>query len=71
MESTINNVYFSTVMLLMTIYSLFGDDLRQTYFPSSTDNTFFGLSSLALAMFAYEFSISIFVYDNYINSFYF
>jgi hypothetical protein len=58
-------------MTIVTIYALFGDDLRMLAFDKSADNVFYGLSAFALACFAVELVLSCWVKPGYFNSFYF
>ena len=45
---------FQWFMVGLTVYALFGDDLRAASFPKSADDTFYGLSSAALGCFFFE-----------------
>ena len=38
-------------LMLITIYCLFGDDLRQAVFPMGADPYFYGLTSVSLGIF--------------------
>jgi hypothetical protein len=48
-----NNVY-TFFMTVLTVYALFGDDLRLLVFTKSDDQYFFGITSLCLFFFAME-----------------
>lgn len=58
-------------MTLVTIYALFGDDVRSTAFNSSVDNAFYSISIVCFFLFTIEILLaSISKYD-YFLSFYF
>ncbi|KAA0164978.1 hypothetical protein FNF28_03602 [Cafeteria roenbergensis] len=46
---------FGTLITLITIYALFGDDMRLWLTSKPSDNIFYGLSAVAFAFFAFEF----------------
>jgi hypothetical protein len=66
-----NGWFFQTIMTIITIYSLFSDDVRQLAFTSAADNTFYGLTSFALGMFGVELIMACFCKDDYFLGFYF
>ena len=57
----LNTTLFSSLMGLLTVYALFGDDLKLACMPRSTDETFWGLSSVALGTFTLEFALQCYV----------
>ena len=66
-----NGWIFQGVMTVITIYSLFGDDVRQVGFTKNADDTFNALTSLSLAMFSVELILACFAKDDYFLGFYF
>lgn len=58
-------------MMLITIYCLFGDDLRQAVFPIEADPYFWGLTSASLGLFLLEIILSSIVIEGYWLSFFF
>ena len=58
-------------MTVITIYSLFGGDVRMLAFTKAADNVFIVLTSISLAAFAIELIIACFVKDDYFLGFYF
>ncbi|TYZ60356.1 hypothetical protein PybrP1_011207 [[Pythium] brassicae (nom. inval.)] len=61
----------SVLMLVVTIYALFGDDIRVSVFSISADNTFYALATICLALFSAEFIASCYCKPGYLLSFYF
>lgn len=59
------------LMTLITIYSLFFDDIRSVGVGMAYDNVFYGLSCAAMALFTFEIIISSYAKDYYFNSFFF
>ncbi|GLE05797.1 hypothetical protein PINS_up014978 [Pythium insidiosum] len=59
------------LMLVVTIYALFGDDLRLSSFSRAADNTFYALATVCLVLFASEFIVSSYAKPGYLFSFYF
>jgi hypothetical protein len=58
-------------MTVITVYSLFGDDIRMAIFSKSFDNTFDVLTITCLVLFVCELIIFSLVNDGYFLSFYF
>ena len=58
-------------MTIITIYSLFGDDIRILGFNSYADPTFYILTAIALSAFSIEIIFACFVKDEYWLGFYF
>ena len=59
------------VMTLITVYTLFFDDLRVIFFPKILDDLFYTLSTLAMLSFIVEMALSIYAVDEYFLSFVF
>jgi len=63
---------FTYIMTALTIYALFGDDMRLLFFPKSADFTFNVLTSISMFAFIFEIVVSSTAKrDEYLFSFYF
>ncbi|RHY28479.1 hypothetical protein DYB32_005943 [Aphanomyces invadans] len=62
---------FSGLMNIITIYCLFGDDLRVVYGSKSTDLGFYVVAFVFFCLFCIEFLLSCFAKPFYLASFYF
>jgi hypothetical protein len=58
-------------MTIITIYSLFTDDIRVIALPKHVDDLFYGLSSFAMLCFTVEISASVYAIDGYFGNFFF
>ena len=58
-------------MTIVTLYALFGDDIKVAAFTKSEDIAFNYITTFALVVFSIEITINALVQDNYFNSFYF
>jgi hypothetical protein len=58
-------------MAIVTIYCLFGDDIRQAAFNANEDPVFYYLTSISLGLFTIEIILSCLFLDDYVFSFYF
>lgn len=58
-------------MTLVTIYALFGDDIRSLVTTKQADEGFYYTTSIAMFFFAVEIIIASIAKDGYFNSFYF
>ncbi|RLN52110.1 hypothetical protein BBJ29_001634 [Phytophthora kernoviae] len=67
----LDSKWFTITMLIVTVYALFGDDIRLSLFSLSADNGFFSLASICLVLFSFEFLASCYAKPGYILSFYF
>ena len=56
-----------TTMSLLTVYALYGDDVRKLAFPPSADISFLALSSIAFAFFVTEITLLCWCRDKYLN----
>ncbi|DBA04380.1 TPA: hypothetical protein N0F65_002142 [Lagenidium giganteum] len=63
--------WFTIMMLCVTIYAMFGDDVRVSSTYMSADNAFFALATICLVLFAFEFFLSCYAKPGYLFSFYF
>lgn len=66
-----NSWAFQGFMAIITIYCLFGDDVRQIAFDGDRDPIFYVLTIISFFMFTLEIVISCIVRDDYWLSFYF
>mmetsp|Transcript_26988 Transcript_26988/g.63138 ORF Transcript_26988/g.63138 Transcript_26988/m.63138 type:complete len:906 (+) Transcript_26988:272-2989(+) len=69
--SLLDHKVIQAVMGVLTVYALFGDDVRlmsDTDDPESTDSMFLGLSSLAFFAFIIEFLMSCFAKPGYLGT---
>ena len=64
-HTILNNMVFSTLVTLLTIFALFGDDVRIAFCEPSMDQVFFTLSIVALVVFTGELTISCVGKPNY------
>ena len=62
---------FQGLMTIITIYSLFGDDVRQIVFTAKSDAIFYILSSISLAAFSVEIILQSILREDYWLGFYF
>lgn len=67
----IDSKYFSIFMTLLTIFALFGDDIRIAFFTKSSDIVFFSLASICMFFFTFELVMLFFTKRHYKWSFYF
>jgi hypothetical protein len=58
-------------MTIVTIYALFGDDIRALCFAKSADTVFYGLTITAMSLFMIEIVIASISKEDYFLSFYF
>lgn len=58
-------------MTIITIYSLFFDDIRIIAFTKSSDNVFYGLTLFAFVAFCIEIILASISIEGYFNSFFF
>ena len=61
----------TTTMMIVTLYALFGDDIKIAFFSKSADEIFNVITTLALALFVVEITLNALSQQNYFNSFYF
>lgn len=70
-EKFINHWTVSTFMTLITIYSLFGDDVRQLAFTKEADYVFYIITIICMFFFALEIVLSSISKEGYFLGFYF
>lgn len=59
----IDSIFVMILMTLITIYSLFFDDIRSVGVDMAYDNVFYGLSCAAMTLFTMEIFISSYAKD--------
>ena len=62
---------FTIIMSIVTIYALFGDDIRLSFFSKPNDPVFFSLASVTLGLFFIELVLSFYAKKHYRWSYYF
>lgn len=71
MQQLLDSRSVSVLMLVVTVYALFGDDIRVSLFRISADNMFYALATVCLVLFTVEFLASCYCKPGYLLSFYF
>jgi hypothetical protein len=71
MERILDGPVFTVWMTTLTVFALFGDDIRVLAFTKYGDDVFFGISTVCLFFFALELILSSIVKPKYLGSFYF
>ena len=66
-----NHWAVTTIMTLVTLFALFGDDIKLAFFTKEVDDVFDNLTFVCLIMFSVEITFNAISQDNYLNSFYF
>ena len=67
----LDHIYWTFWMTTLTIYALFGDDIRMLAFSRNADNYFYSASIVCLMFFAAELAISYLCKKEYRFSFHF
>lgn len=62
---------YTIFMTIMTIYALFGDDLRVVAFPVSCDEYFYTITTICMFFFAVEIVLASIAKPDYFLGFYF
>ncbi|DBA04417.1 TPA: hypothetical protein N0F65_010013 [Lagenidium giganteum] len=63
----LDNKYVTIFMTIMTLFALFGDDLRLGVLPKSGDNTMWNLLFVCFLSFLIELIVSVYARPNYFN----
>ena len=66
-----NHTVVNIITMLMTIFALFGDDIRLAFFDKEVDYTFYNLTLICLIGFTLEITLNCVATPKYFNSFYF
>mmetsp|Transcript_28098 Transcript_28098/g.24827 ORF Transcript_28098/g.24827 Transcript_28098/m.24827 type:complete len:179 (+) Transcript_28098:159-695(+) len=71
MDSIVEHWITVTIMSIMTVYALFGDDIRSLVPDKDSDVTFYIITTVALALFALELILSSLAKPGYFLNFFF
>ena len=71
MDIALDHIVTTIVMTLITLYALFGDDLRVLITDSSGDSIFWVLNIICMVLFFLEIVLSSIAKPEYFNSFFF
>ncbi len=71
MDKIMNHWSITIFMTLVTIYALFGDDIRALCFTKTADTVFYGLTIVAMTLFMIEIVVQAICKEGYFLSFYF
>ena len=66
-----NHWSMTLAMTIVTLYALFGDDIKLAVFSKQEDVVFNYITSVALGLFTLEITLNALSQENYFNSFYF
>lgn len=58
-------------MTIITVYALFGDDVKIAFFERSADEAFNYITTICLVLFVVEITLNSLSQEGYFNSFYF
>ncbi len=67
----LDNTYFTIFVSVVTLWALFGDDIRILAVDSSSDNVFYWLTISCFLIFSIEILLSWYAKDDYFNTFFF
>jgi hypothetical protein len=67
----LNNKYYIVFMTILTVYALFGDDLRTVAFKMNSDDVFYDITTACMFFFLIEVIISSIAMPEYFLGFYF
>jgi len=67
----LNTSFVQTLMFLVTLYALLGDDIRLLAFPKSLDDTFIKMTIASLFLFLIELTLASIGQPDYLGSFFF
>ena len=70
-QAAFSTRWYTVVMTLMTLYALFGDDIRLTAVSMAYDNVFFSLTTVVMGFFLAEVTLLSYVRPGYFLGFYF
>lgn len=71
MEAFLNHWTVTLFMAIVTVYALFGDDVRLAFYTKNADDTFFTLTFISMILFTIEITLNSIATPDYFNSFYF
>ena len=71
LDKVLKSREFNALMVILTLYALFGDDVRLAFYDVDSDQVFFTLSILAMIMFLIEMALQFYFRLEYRWGFYF
>mmetsp|Transcript_21886 Transcript_21886/g.41183 ORF Transcript_21886/g.41183 Transcript_21886/m.41183 type:complete len:837 (+) Transcript_21886:285-2795(+) len=71
MDKILKSKEFNVLMVVLTVYALFGDDIRLAFYDLEDDQIFFNLSIFAMVMFIIEMALQFYFRIEYRWGFYF
>lgn len=78
LKAILDNTFFSVLVNLLTLFALFGDDIRRACFDKTADNGFDGITIVCMVsivimkcIFTLEILFACLVREGYLNSFFF
>lgn len=71
LERILENKFYTAFMTIITIFALFGDDIRLLIFPKVVDDYFYGMSTACLVFFSIEIIMASLSKEGYFLGFYF
>ena len=66
-----NHWSITLTMTIVTLYALFGDDIKLAVFSKQEDIVFNYITTVVLVLFSLEITLNALSQENYFNSFYF
>ena len=66
-----NHWTVTTVMTIVTLFALFGDDIKLAFYTKEVDDTFDDITFACLVLFTLEITLNAISQEGYFNSFYF
>ena len=70
-DKVLKSKEFNVLMVILTVYALFGDDVRLAFYDVDDDQVFYNLSTFAMAMFLIEMGLQYYFREEYRWGFYF
>jgi len=70
-ERLLSNKHFTTLMAVLTVYVLVGDDIRLMSFEADADIVFDVITAVCLVLFSLELVLAVLVKEDYFNGFWF
>ena len=71
LDRVLRSKEFNALMVILTIYALFGDDIRLAFYELENDQTFYLISTFAMLMFIVEMCLQFYFRVEYRWGFYF
>ena len=71
LDKVLKSKEFNVLMVVLTVYALYGDDMRLAFYEVDDDQVFYDLSTFAMAMFLVEMALQFYFRKEYRWGFYF